>query len=130
LRESTAYVEYTIGVSFVRRVAKGVLKYDPFLRDFVTNTDGTTPEVHPVDQKVAILLMSELKPIGRLTPNTLQTAIDNVRVCLKEPLDSGDIELLDVQITQAQTPTSRVFLGVSYRNLRLETPAVQEVTIG
>jgi hypothetical protein len=116
-------------VSFVRKQLTGVLKYDPFIKDFVIKSDGTGAEVHPVDQKVALLLALNLEKPGRITSAILETVTNNVRTCLQQPINAGDIELMDVQVTPSTNPTSRLFIGVFYKNLRLQTPSVQQVNV-
>ncbi len=127
-------------MAFVRKTQSGMLKYDPFLKDFVLNTDGTGVNVHPVDAKIALLLgipqgsfLPEIQtgnPLKnlRITSTINETVIDGIKTCLKEPIDAGDIELIDVVVEPSTNPTSRLYIGVFYRNLRLETPEIQKVT--
>lgn len=111
-------------------------QYDPRLRIIVQNADGTTAEMHPIDQQVAYSLTIKLGTIAsdptrgfdwdklkRTAPSARQhAASDLVKRALATPIAAGDITVVSVQLVQDQ---SRLFVVTNYVNNRL--PNAQQV---
>ena len=128
-------------MAFTRKQQSGVLRYNPFLRDFELDSSGQGVNTHPIDQRVTILLgmpqesflpdtnIGNPLKLGRITNDYQERVIDAVRQCLAPLITNGDIDLLDVLVEESKNPTSRSYIGVFYKNLRLETPEVQKVTV-
>lgn len=110
------------------------LEYDPSIRGYTMNADGTFVDLHPVDQQVAFLLFPEQgsvpsendlgtrlrKRLERCDPAQIPNiALDEVRTALKAPIAAGDVLL--VSVTTDATVRGRVITKVIYVNLRLPT---------
>ncbi len=111
-------------------------QYDPRLRVIVQNADGTTAEVHPVDQTVAYCLTIKLGTISSdptrgfdwdklkaTAPQARQhAATDLVKRALAKPLAAGDVTIVSVQLRQ---DLGRLAVVTNYINNRL--PNAQQV---
>jgi hypothetical protein len=108
------------------------LRYDLATRRFVEDGAGGFVDIHPVDQKVALLLGTEqgslpsVATMGQryrarvngIDPRLIPAVVlDETRVTLAALLTAQDIELLDVK-TDAASFRGRVVIAVTYRNLR------------
>lgn len=103
-------------------------RYDPFLRDYVTQ-GGKTVDEHPVDQRVCLLIGTLYGKIagdstsGLLPPDRSSRQDSEKRwrravlACLDPVISAGDIEILDISLEYPKR--GEVALGVSYKNLRL-----------
>lgn len=129
------------------------IKFDPQTRRFVQNANGSFVSVHPVDQRVALLLWIEQgdipsaptvgrrirKRIARVDPAVIpQIAFDAVRTTLQPVIDAGDIRLGDPgAATQAvrrgvDVDTSvrgQAKIAVYYINLRLPVPTMRTLQL-
>ncbi len=109
------------------------IAFDPTTRTFTFDSEGHAEDVHPVDQRVALLLWVGF---GRVpsSPST-GTAVrdrvqriaialipgvvrDEVRKALRPLVDAGDIALLRIDVKVAK---GRTEYAVFYRNLRAPT---------
>ncbi len=118
------------------------LRFDLATRRFVEDGTGGFVDVHPVDQKVALLLGTEQgslpstptlgqryrKRVNGIDPKKIPAVVlDETRVTLAPLIAAGDIVLLDVQ-TDASI-RGRVVIAVTYRNLRSGTVNVFKAPI-
>lgn len=107
------------------------IKFDLGTRTFPFNADGTAYDVHPVDQRVAILLWVPQGSLGsspgigtrikariaRVDPRSIPTIVrDEVRNVLQPLIAAGDITLLRIDV-DASVP-GRAAWAVYYKNLR------------
>ena len=107
------------------------LMFDPRVRQFVQNADGSMADVHPVDAQVVYLLFFEAKSspsqpalgtrirkrITRVNPKQIPAIVlDEVKTTLGKLIAAGDITL--VSVTVDQNSPGAVFYTVSYVNLR------------
>lgn len=107
------------------------LKFDPSVRQFVQNADGSMADIHPVDAQVAYLLFFEAgsspsqptlgtrirQRTTRVNPKQVPAIVlDEVRSALGKLIAAGDVRL--VTVTVDQTSPGAIFYTVSYVNLR------------
>ena len=110
----------------------GAVWWDAYQKTFTENPDGTSLYVHPIDQRVQLLITIEqgsipsLGKIGQryrarligIPQNQIPTVcLDETRVTLAALLSAGDISLFGVD-TDASV-RGRVKIRVRYKNLRL-----------
>ena len=110
------------------------MQFDPGLRQFVQNADGSMASIHPVDQKVALALGIENGSIpsatsqghkirqllNRLDPSKRpQVATQEVRRVLADMITAGDVILVLVAVDASRGDSTRV--NVTYVNTRLAT---------
>jgi len=106
--------------------------FDLLTRRFLFDTNGRARGMHPIDQRVLLMLGVELgsipssptvgnrfrKRLSRVAAAKMDAiALDETKVTLKTLLDAGDIALLSVA-TDGKTVPGRVVIAIGYVNLR------------
>jgi len=118
------------------------IQFDPQIRGFTQNADGSFVPVHPVDQRVVLLLwlgqgdVPSAPAVGtrirKRIQRVAQSAIlpivtDEVNAELAPLLNAGDIILVPQRNSgaiQVQTSQGRTLIAVFYRNLRLDPQGI------
>lgn len=122
------------------------LAFDPGLRGYVQNADGTMKSIDPVDAEVALLLGIEqgsipsaatlgqkLRAVLTRTPPSKQKAIATQEVLrVLGPLlnaASPTIALINVAVDSSGAKRGAISIGITYQNLTLRGSKPQTVQV-